>query len=255
MSDTKLFTQYQIDRQTPEYQAVFDKPDPLVSVVIATYNAGEMLVNHSLKSVLNQTHKNLEVIVISDGSDDDTVERMAEITDPRVFFQRLEHHENTNWNAVSVHAITHGLSLCKGDYICHLDDDDWFLPEKIETLVNFNRIARAEVVHHPFLIHYPEYETYKRIFMESLHCSGGNVTTSSLFYHGWFSRVPFGCDDLPLPGDWNKARKILAFGGTSARCPEMLMLKNGYRECQTFRNRIYRPQLEPGPYQNIKNGE
>jgi glycosyltransferase involved in cell wall biosynthesis len=245
----------QIDKDLAEYKDVFTKPNPLVSVIIPTYNAGEMLVNYSLKSVLDQTYKNLEIIVINDGSIDDTVERVSKIRDSRIVFETIEHQENTNWYATSVKVINHGLKLCTGDYVAHLDDDDWFLPEKIQTIIDLNKTARAEIVHHPFLIHYEDFEIYKRVYMESPQCSGGNVTTSSLFYHGWFAQVPFGGDDpqlLQLPGDWDKARKILEFGGKPARCPEMLLLKNGYRHCDPLRNRVYRPQLEPPPYKSIK---
>lgn len=255
--DTALFNQYQIDKNTPEYKEVFEKTDPLVSVVIATYNAGEMLVNHSLKSVLNQTHKNLEIIVIDDGSIDATLERVELIKDPRIIFKSIEHQENMNWHATSAAVINYGLSLCNGDYVAHLDDDDWFYPEKIEKLINFNNIAKAEIIHHPFLIHYESFETYKRVLVDSFNVACGHITTSSLFYHGWFSKVLMGGDnlqELETPGDWDKARKILEFGGKSARCPAMLMLKNGHRHCDPLRNRVYRPQPEPPEmWKNIKN--
>lgn len=256
--DKELYQQYLIDKETPEYKEVFEKEDPLVSVVMATYNAGEMLCTHSLRSVLNQTHTNLEIIIIDDGSIDDTEERILAINDPRIYYEKIKHIENMNWFATSVAVINYGISLCKGDYVAHLDDDDWFLPEKIKTLVDFNRTAKAEIVHHPFLMHHPKHETYKRQFFESQHCTCGQITTSSLFYHGWFSKVNMGGENLQemiMAGDWDKARKILEFGGKSARCPEMLLIKNGHRHCDPLRNRIYRPQYEPPPYRNIKWGE
>lgn len=233
--------------------------NPLVSVIIATYNAGEMLVNHSLRSVLEQTYKNLEIIVISDGSIDDTEERMSKITDSRVIFRQKEPSNNTNWYSTGTQAMNLGLSLATGDYIAHLDDDDFFLPEKIETLINFNKTIDADIIHHPFLIYYPQFETYKRIYMESLSCTAGNITTSTLFYKGKYKSIPFGGTELQIPGDWDKANNILESGGIPARCPDMLLLKNGYRECTTeldlpsSRNRLYRPKWEPPPYKNIKN--
>jgi glycosyltransferase involved in cell wall biosynthesis len=255
--DKELYELYQKDKLSESYLNVFEKENPLVSVVIATYNAGEMLENYSLKSVLNQTHKNLEIIIIDDGSTDDTEARVLSIKDDRIIYRKLDHTENSNWNSTSVSVINYGMKLCTGDYVCHLDDDDFFLPNKIETLVNFNRTAKAEIVHHPFYIHYPAHELYKRVLMESLSCSCGNVTTSSLFYHGWFSRVMMGDEEnlqaLTVPGDWDKARKILEFGGQAARCPDMLLLKNGNIVCNPLRNRVYRPQIEEGEPKNILN--
>lgn len=255
--DAALYQQYIFERQTPDYLNVFEKTDPLVSVLMATYNAAEMLVNHSLKSVLNQTHRNLEIIIIDDGSTDDTVECVKAINDPRIIIETIPHQENMNWFATSVAVINHGLKRCTGDYVSHLDDDDWFYPERIEKLVNFNRTAKAEIIHHPFLIHYESFQTYKRIMVDSNNCASGEVTTSTLFYHGWFSKVPIGDDNpqtLEHGGDWDKARKILEFGGKAARFPEMLMLKNGHRHCDPLRNRVYRPQPEdPEMWANIKN--
>lgn len=235
--------------------------NPLVSVIISTFNAGEMLVNHSLRSVLEQTYHNLEIIVIDDGSIDDTKIRMLDVIgkDERVIYRQKSPSNNTNWYSTGTEGMNLGLSLATGDYIAHLDDDDFFLPEKIETLINFNKNVDADIIHHPFLIHYAQFETYKRIYMESLECTFGNITTSTLFYKGKYKTIPFGGPELEIPGDWDKAQNILKAGGIPARCPEMLVLKNGYRECTTelnlpgSRNRLYRPKWEPGPYKNIKN--
>lgn len=231
------------------------KNKSLVSVIIATWNAGEMLTNYSLPSVLNQTHKDLEIIVMDDGSTDDTEELVSNIRDSRITYKKLERSQNTNWYATGVSALNSGLKLCNGDWIAHLDDDDWYFPERIETLLKFNETANADIIHHPFYIHYPHYETFKRVLIDSLTCSHGNITTSTLFYRGKYKNISFGDSTLEIPGDWNKAKQILDSGGIPARCPEMLLLKNGFRECSTGRNRLYRPQWEPGPYRNIKNGE
>ncbi len=225
----------------------------LVSVIISTWNAGEMLCNYSLPSVLSQTYKNLEIIIVDDGSTDNTEELVNDIPDSRIIYKKIERGNNTNWYATGTEAINTGLSLATGSFVSHLDDDDFFVENKIETLVEFNKTVDADIIHHPFLIHYPHFETYKRIFMESLTCTAGNITTSSLFYKGKWKSIPFGGSELKVPGDWGKARDILNNGGISARCPEMLLLKNGYRECSTGRNRLYRPKWEPGPYKNIKN--
>ncbi len=94
------------------------------------------------------------------------------------------------------------------------------------------------------------------MYFESLHCAAGHITTSSLFYHGYFAQIPIGPEDPNLieePGDWSRARTILEMGGKSARHPDMLMIKNGHRHCVSGRNRLYRPQVEPGPYKDIKN--
>lgn len=244
--DKALYDRYQKEKEEDEYLEVFNKETPKVSVVMSTYNAGEMLVNYSLKSVLDQTYKNLEIIVIGDGCTDDTEERVAKIKDSRLFFKNIQHGEDAakNWYSIGVPAINTGMDLCTGEYVAHLDDDDYFLPEKIETLVNFNKKAKAALVHHPFTIHYPESEKSTLVQIESLVCACGQMTTSSLFYHGWFSKVFMGVSgkEPTMPGDWNKCQKILDCGGDTARCPEILLIKNETRECKIDRNRVYRPR-------------
>lgn len=233
------------------------KENPLVSVIIATHNASQMLTEYSLPSVMNQTYKNLEIIVVDDGSIDDTEELVSNLIfkteDSRVKYHRIENPGYTNWYATGTRALDKGSELATGEWISYLDDDDWYLPNKIETILEFNKTAKAEILHHPFLIHYPEAETFRRVYMESLQCSGGNITTSTIFCHKRFKNISFGDDNLQIPGDWNKCKQILELGGVPARVPDMLLLKNGHRECSSLRNRVYRPKWEPGPYKNIKN--
>jgi glycosyltransferase involved in cell wall biosynthesis len=96
---------------------------PLVTVVIPTYNRADY-VAETIESVLGQTYENLEIIVIDDGSTDDTasvVERYA----PRV---RYVWQENAERGA----SRNHGLRLAKGEFIAFLDSDDVWLPHKVE---------------------------------------------------------------------------------------------------------------------------
>lgn len=97
---------------------------PEVSVIIPTYNYGTFVIQ-AVQSVLNQTFSDLEVIVVDDGSTDDTVERIHSITDPRLhyIYQRnsgLPASRNT------------GIRSAKGKYIAFLDADDCWMPNKLE---------------------------------------------------------------------------------------------------------------------------
>jgi len=62
----ELFLEFQRDRTSKSYMEVYDKASPLISCCIATYNRGNLLIERSLKSLLNQTYDNLEIIVIGD---------------------------------------------------------------------------------------------------------------------------------------------------------------------------------------------
>ena len=96
---------------------------PMVSVVITTFNRGALVLN-AIESVLNQTYTNYEIIVIDDGSTDDTGTRI------RPYLGRIQYlwQENRGLSA----ARNKGIELAKGEWIAILDDDDTWLPRKLE---------------------------------------------------------------------------------------------------------------------------
>lgn len=97
---------------------------PLVSVIIPLYNA-ELYIAETIKSVLNQTYKNLEIIIIDDGSTDSSFE-VANAFQNNVTI--VVKQQNKGASA----ARNHGLSLAKGDFIQYLDADDVINSQKIE---------------------------------------------------------------------------------------------------------------------------
>jgi glycosyltransferase involved in cell wall biosynthesis len=98
----------------------------LVSVVIPSYNRAYCVAT-TIDSALAQTHRNLEVLLVDDGSSDDTRELIRERyrDEPRV---RYIHQANAGVSA----ARNHGLRLARGQFIALLDSDDIWLPWKVE---------------------------------------------------------------------------------------------------------------------------
>lgn len=101
--------------------------DPLVSVVIPAYNASEW-IGSSIQSVLSQTCANLEILVIDDGSTDDTYERVSAFSDPRLCVLHQD-------NAGAAAARNRGLREMRGDLVQFLDADDILSPDKIRAQV------------------------------------------------------------------------------------------------------------------------
>ena len=97
----------------------------LVSVVMPSYNH-EKFVIEAAESVLNQSHRMLEFIVIDDGSRDNSVSLLKSIKDPRM---KLVVQENAGAHA----AINRGLEMAQGDYLAIINSDDTFDPQRIET--------------------------------------------------------------------------------------------------------------------------
>jgi glycosyltransferase involved in cell wall biosynthesis len=107
----------------PKTPALPSTRNPLISVVIPTYNYGRF-VTFALESVLAQTYRNFEVIVVDDGSTDDTRQRLAPYMDRcRYLYQR-----NQGLSA----ARNTGIRAAQGELIALLDSDDVWHPRKLE---------------------------------------------------------------------------------------------------------------------------
>lgn len=98
---------------------------PTVSVIIPTYNRAHLL-RRAMQSVLDQSYKDLEIIIVDDASNDMTQKFVSSIGDERVIYFR--HESNKGGSA----ARNTGIQNAHGQYICFLDDDDIWLPEKVE---------------------------------------------------------------------------------------------------------------------------
>src|SRR5690554_4515625 len=98
---------------------------PYFSIIIPLYNK-ENYIHKTLISVLNQTFNAYEVIVINDGSTDDSVKIVKQINDQRI---KIVHQKNLG---VSV-ARNKGIELAKTNYICFLDADDFWQPNHLQS--------------------------------------------------------------------------------------------------------------------------
>lgn len=96
----------------------------LVSIIMPTYNRGK-LIKRAVNSVLNQTHKNIELIVVDDGSTDNTKEVIKGINDNRIKYYSYKNNKG------ACYARNLGIKKAKGDYITFLDSDDEYLDNKV----------------------------------------------------------------------------------------------------------------------------
>lgn len=98
-----------------------------VSVVIPTHNRCDLLYR-AVKSVQNQTFSVDEIIIVSDGSTDETEKVVIELKEKDKRIRLISYYPARNGN----YARNRGISIAKGEYIAFLDDDDEWLPDKIE---------------------------------------------------------------------------------------------------------------------------
>ena len=101
-----------------------------VSIIIPVYNSSEYL-KECINSVINQTYKNLEIIIVNDKSTDNSLSIINSFSDKRIKVINLK--ENSG---VSV-ARNKGVEVSTGDYICFIDSDDYWYLDKIKKQVEF----------------------------------------------------------------------------------------------------------------------
>ena len=104
---------------------ISNRTTPLVSVIIPTYNRGSLLCR-AIKSILAQTHTNLEVLICDDGSTDNSLELVTAIKDSRITWL-----PGTNSGGPAT-PRNRGISQAQGTYLAFCDSDDLWLPKKIQ---------------------------------------------------------------------------------------------------------------------------
>ena len=103
--------------------------NPLISVIFPVYNA-EKFIKESIESILNQTYKNFEFIIINDGSKDNSAEIIKSYKD-----QRIRYYEQKNQGLAKT--LNVGLSYAKGKYIARQDNDDISFPNRFEKQISY----------------------------------------------------------------------------------------------------------------------
>jgi glycosyltransferase involved in cell wall biosynthesis len=104
--------------------------NPVVSVVMPVYN-GESYLSEAIDSVLNQTFRNFELLIIDDGSTDRTSEIVNSYQDARVRYDRNEHNRGI------VYTLNKGIELARGTYVARMDSDDICFPGRLERQIAF----------------------------------------------------------------------------------------------------------------------
>ena len=113
---------------------------PLISIVVPVYNV-EAYIEHCIQNILSQTYRNLEVIIVNDGSPDNSIKIAKELTkdDPRFIYIDKE-------NGGQSDARNAGLDIATGDYIFFCDPDDFMFEKSIENLYYASVLTNADIV-------------------------------------------------------------------------------------------------------------
>jgi len=216
---------------------------PTVSVVIVTYNKADT-IGPAIESVLRQTYQDFEILVVDDGSTDETAERV------RAFGDRVRHLPKENGGTGSARNL--GLAEARGEYVAFLDGDDLWLPRKLE-------VQMAAFQREPDLVAVQCSAYCVNNELEVVEWRACSPARDSLLNFLLFRNLPafssavvirrdvacrlggFGTD-LVILSDWDMACR-LARTGTLRSVPEFLVLYRHYPGNQSGDVGIH---LEPG---------
>lgn len=120
-----------------------------ISVIIPTYNRAKLLIK-SLSSVLNQTYNNIELIIVDDGSTDDTKKIIDKINDNRIKYIKLRNNKGPGY------ARNLGIKYSKGNYIAFQDSDDIFHKDKLEKQINNLKRMNSDLDFCKICIHFSD---------------------------------------------------------------------------------------------------
>jgi len=128
-----------------------------ISIIIPTYNSAQYICE-AIESVLNQTYKDFEIIVVDDGSTDNT----KEVIKPYLNKMKYIYQQNSGPSA----ARNRGIQEAKGEYIAFLDADDIWLPQKLELQIKFMEKEKEVGLIFSDMVLFNEKEIIKNSFLK-----------------------------------------------------------------------------------------
>jgi hypothetical protein len=187
--------------------------NPLVSVVIPTYNRGQMVVDRAINSVLHGTYDNFEIVVVGDHATPETVEAILSVQDPRIRFEDLPVRSprpddpELAWLISGSVPYNRCLQLVRGQWIAPLPDDDEFTPDHIEVLLNLAVANRLEFIYARSLMQEGDGTWFE---MGEWPPRLGGLTAGSLIYSAGlsFMKLETECWLEEEPNDWNLWRRM-----------------------------------------------
>ena len=206
-------------RASADYAAAYVE-QPLISVIVSTYNRAKIIIERTLPSVLRQEYPHWELLIVGDCMDETQAAllRDAADTDPRVHFHNLKRRGNypsmkgPMWYVAGTKPVNFGLRCARGAWIAHLDDDDEFMPEHLSTLLRTAQNQRSEWAHSQ--VRFIDDHGSEQGLVGSDTPAHGVISRIGSLYHAGLKtfRYNASCWKYFYPGDWDLWERLLQMG-------------------------------------------
>lgn len=153
-----------------------EKHKPLISIALAVFN-GHPFLRQQLESLTAQTYPHIEIIISDDHSSDGTKDIIAEFQQQ---YSNIIFFENEGNRGIKSN-FTNVLNHCNGDYIALCDQDDVWLPKKIQILVN--EIGDNALIYHNSLFIDDQERSLQNTIADKFNCYSGNNPSTFLLYN------------------------------------------------------------------------
>ena len=220
---------------------------PLASIVITSYNRTQLL-QRAIESAINQTYKNIEIIIVDDGSKQETLDILKDLekSDTRINVVLLPKNSGT---AAFPRAV--GNSVAKGKYITILDSDDILMPEMIEKVVNYMEkhphvtLLRVSTRHYksgnnPYTQNWKFMFPLYHLIFYSIGQGGFTFKREFIEKHNIYPNPSMRCGE-----DWDFISKMLLHKANFAHLPGYPLYivrkhnENSYNDCSKNTNTIF----------------
>ena len=252
VSDRSIYTQQNKPKESQQIPSD-NQTNTQISVIIPAYNATEY-ISMAIESVLNQNYNNFELVIINDGSTDNTEEIVFGFKDERIRYFRQEN---------SGLAATHntGIRQSRGKFITKLDADDQIMPDFISRhLQEFQKHPQADLIYcddylidensKPIrIIERPEYNDQKLLIRDLFRSGFPVVPFRTCIRRSVFDKIGFFDENLRIGEDYDMMRRFVKQGLNIHHLPSALYLR---RMTENSLSRKSNPQKTKSHFELVK---
>jgi glycosyltransferase involved in cell wall biosynthesis len=205
-------------RADPSYEMAFTETEPLVSILVPTFDNWEGLRDRALPSVLAQTYENWECVIVGDAAPPETAEVVASFGDARLKFVNLPYRgpypdgKHDAWLISGTNPFNTAMRLAQGRWIGATADDDALLPGAVESLLARARERGVEVAYGLLRVKHPDGPDEIMGDGPPPRCARWGLQAS--LFHAGLRFVPLLYSDwlFGVPNDWSWGERLLRIG-------------------------------------------